>query len=217
GLVRGVDTERPDYDAVAPADSIEVAAQAEDELFDLPAGSQFGSFLHELLEHLDFHQTRGEEVNQLIQEQLLRHGLDTGEKDRLTAVAELLDNVLDTSLDDEARIRLRDVGSADRLAELEFHFSLAEISPARLRAVLSASPDYADTAKGLNFGKIRGLIHGFIDLVFRHDGLFYVVDYKSNLLGRQLSDYARSGMRETIRKHRYDLQYLIYTLALHRF
>ena len=63
---------------------------------------------------------------------------------------------------------------------------------------------------------MRGLMRGFVDLVFRHQGRFYIVDYKSNLLGRDLSAYGREKMREAIREHRYDLQYLIYTLALHR-
>ena len=64
---------------------------------------------------------------------------------------------------------------------------------------------------------MRGLMRGFIDLVFRHEGRFFIVDYKSNRLGNRLQDYGRDGLREAIRQHRYDLQYLIYSLALHRF
>jgi exodeoxyribonuclease V beta subunit len=45
----------------------------------------------------------------------------------------------------------------------------------------------------------------------------HIVDYKSNRLGRALRDYDRDSMAEAIRRHRYDLQYLLYTVALHRF
>jgi len=58
---------------------------------------------------------------------------------------------------------------------------------------------------------------GYIDLVFRADGRFYLSDYKSNHLGDRLEDYGDAGLRRTMRTHRYHLQYLIYTLALHRY
>jgi exodeoxyribonuclease V beta subunit len=60
------------------------------------------------------------------------------------------------------------------------------------------------------------MMHGFIDLIFQADGKFYVCDYKSSHLGEQYSDYNHGAMRENIEKNHYDLQYLIYSLALHR-
>jgi hypothetical protein len=56
-------------------------------------------------------------------------------------------------------------------------------------------------------------MHGFIDLVFRHRGYYYLADYKSNRLGLQLPDYDRSGMDRAMQSHRYDLQYLVYTVT----
>ena len=58
---------------------------------------------------------------------------------------------------------------------------------------------------------------GFIDLVYRYDNRYYVADYKSNHLGNRPTDYSEKNMQAAILDHRYDLQYLIYTLALHRF
>jgi exodeoxyribonuclease V beta subunit len=132
-------------------------------------------------------------------------------------VENLVTNVLDTGLDPAGTLRLRDLTAADRIAELEFHFPVAGLDPSALRRVLALSSNHADSADGLGFEPMRGLMHGFIDLVFRQDGRFYVVDYKSNRLGSRLADYGREGLRDAIRHHRYDLQYLIYTLALHRF
>ena len=44
-----------------------------------------------------------------------------------------------------------------------------------------------------------------------------MVDYKSNWLGESSEDYTQEAMSNAMRDHRYDLQYQLYTLALHRF
>ena len=61
--------------------------------------------------------------------------------------------------------------------------------------------------------RLEGLLTGRIDLVYEADGRFYVLDYKSN----QLPDYgAGRASTRAVADGEYDLQYLIYTLALHR-
>jgi len=64
---------------------------------------------------------------------------------------------------------------------------------------------------------VRGLMKGYIDLVFEHRGLYYLADYKSNRLGVRTEDYDHAAMARAMREHRYDLQYLIYAVALHRY
>ena len=46
---------------------------------------------------------------------------------------------------------------------------------------------------------------------------FYVIDYKSNYLGAFDSCYQRDHLIEAVYEHRYDVQFLIYSLALYRF
>lgn len=132
-------------------------------------------------------------------------------------VETLVTNVLDTWLDPDVSLRLRDLPAGDRITELEFHFPIAGLDPAALSAALAVSETHADQADGLGFEPLHGMMHGFIDLVFRWRQRFYLVDYKSNRLGDRLAAYEREGMQAAVRHHRYDLQYLIYTLALHRF
>ena len=60
------------------------------------------------------------------------------------------------------------------------------------------------------------MFKGFIDLVFEHDGRYYVADYKSNWLGREVSDYAAPALAAAIAQHRYEMQYCLYLLAVHR-
>ena len=65
-------------------------------------------------------------------------------------------------------------------------------------------------------GQLNGMLKGFIDLVFEHEGRFYVLDYKSNWLGASDEAYRVETMQAAVLAHRYELQYLFYLLALHR-
>jgi exodeoxyribonuclease V beta subunit len=53
---------------------------------------------------------------------------------------------------------------------------------------------------------------GLIDLTYQFDGRWHVLDYKSNRLPR----YDAAALRDAMAHSEYDLQALIYTLALHR-
>ena len=65
-------------------------------------------------------------------------------------------------------------------------------------------------------GQLNGMLKGFIDLVFEHEGRFHVLDYKSNWLGASDEAYRDETMQAAVLAHRYELQYLFYLLALHR-
>jgi len=63
---------------------------------------------------------------------------------------------------------------------------------------------------------LRGMLHGFIDLVFVHEDRYWVIDYKSNRIGKRDSDYTPASLERLVMEHRYDLQGLLYLLALDR-
>jgi len=132
-------------------------------------------------------------------------------------VSELVGNVLDTPLEPKSGLSLRAIAAGDRLNELEFHYPLARMDAPGLRSVLARFAAYRGAAEGLRFDPARGLMRGFIDLVFRHRGRYYIADYKSNYLGDRLLDYGPAGITAAMASHRYDLQYLVYTLALRRY
>ena len=60
--------------------------------------------------------------------------------------------------------------------------------------------------------RLEGLMTGRIDLVYLHEGRAYLLDYKSN----RLADYSADSIARAMRDSEYDLQYMIYALALHR-
>lgn len=215
-LASGAESERPDYDPMPPeaAADIQPATADLDGIFRFPRGVQAGHFLHALLEHLDFTSAEGDGLTATSAGLLERYGLDPS---WAAVVSRSIQWVLDSPLDHAGGLRLRDLGTEHRLNELEFHFSVERLEPLALKRCLESFAGYGSAAEGLTFEAVRGLMKGYIDLVFRADGRFYLVDYKSNHLGDRLEDYGDSGLRRAMRGHRYELQYLVYTLALHRY
>ena len=64
---------------------------------------------------------------------------------------------------------------------------------------------------------IHGMMTGAIDLVFIYDRKVYVLDYKSNTLGKSPRFYDQEAMAKCMKDSCYDLQYMIYSTACHRF
>jgi exodeoxyribonuclease V beta subunit len=60
------------------------------------------------------------------------------------------------------------------------------------------------------------MVMGFADLVFHHAGRYWVLDYKSNVLGTDDADYSQETLEAAVLEHRYDVQCALYMLALHR-
>lgn len=59
----------------------------------------------------------------------------------------------------------------------------------------------------------EGLMMGFMDLFFRYNNRYYILDWKSNYLGNTLEDYNTLAVDSIVSENRYDLQYNIYTKA----
>ena len=226
-LANGRDGERPDHDAgttvpdpsAAPLAAIPelpsapAPAPSIDAVFRFPRGARAGHCLHDLLEHLDFRAAHGPVLRGAVASALARHGI---EPHWAPTLEELVTQVLDTPLGPDG-LRLQGLGPADRRNELEFHFALNGFNPSALDAVLVAHGVPRLGGGALQSARLAGLMKGFVDLVIRFDGRFYVLDYKSNHLGDRLDDYDAQGMERAMVQHGYHLQYLIYTVALHRY
>ncbi|MDX8409723.1 MAG: exodeoxyribonuclease V subunit beta [Mariprofundales bacterium] len=182
-----------------------------DAVLDFPAGSRTGLFLHQLLEHLDFQGDIAQQSHIFTTRYAPQFGLDPA-CDGL--VGQWIGDVVQTPLDGTG-LRLAMLSKAQRLDELKFDFSVAGLDIDALNLLLASSAN--QPLQPIAAESCRGLMTGFIDLVFAHQGQFYIVDYKSNRLGATLSDYTPDRLAEAVYDRRYDLQYLLYTLALHRY
>lgn len=183
------------------------------------AGSRFGVVMHGALEHADFAAWRdwrpGDAAppgQDLVIADALREGgyADAEIVDGLDVLVPLVGHTLGTVLPEG--VRLADVPADQRRAEIEFHFAM---QPTGVPALLALLHRHGLLRHRTGFGarqRLEGLMTGLIDLTYLHDGRWYVLDYKSN----QLPAYDAVAMQQAMAHSEYDLQALIYTLALHR-
>jgi exodeoxyribonuclease V beta subunit len=183
-----------------------------------PRGAVAGELVHEVLEHHDFTSDRSA-LRELVEAKILARGYDAAWVDALVLG---LEAALATEL--EPGLRMNTVPPTQRLNELEFILPVTRTLSARAlsecfrqHGAPQTRSAYANELKALGFDDLRGFLRGFVDLVFRHEGRFYVVDYKSNHLGPLPNNYDREGLAHAMASHHYYLQYHLYVLALHRY
>ena len=215
----GGEDEPPAHDGEDVADT--GAAPGEVEPFDPRfAGPRFGVVLHDVLEHTDFARwsgwmpgapAPGVEEAALIAERLRAAGYPAQDiDDGVDLLVPLIGHTLTVPLPEG--VRLADVPAQLRRPEIEFQFALA---PTRVDALLSLLHRHGLLAARQGFGarrRLEGLMTGLIDLTYLHDGRWYVADYKSN----RLPGYGPAQLEAAMAHSEYDLQALIYTLAMHR-
>ena len=186
--------------------------------FSFQKGAAAGNLLHDILELIDFeqpdwHDKTHNSVTQMVQ----LFGLDTPQSEALYA---WLDEVLLTPLNDDG-LSLASLTRCATLREAEFYFPMSGVSQQALNQFLA---DYrkeqdhnAQFFPAFDTHQLEGMMHGFIDLIFEHDGRYFVADYKSTYLGENYQHYLPEALRFNNQQHLYDLQYLIYSVALHRY
>lgn len=203
--------------SVSGIESRERLAAHPDDCCAFPRGASAGECVHDVFEHVDFADSSG--WDEAIAAALTRHpqrlpGMSAEEsRPRLARLLRgLLADVLATPLGEG--VVLGQVKRQERLSEMAFRLPAAGLTPQALNAWLQKH-GYAMPC--LNFHDLRGYLQGFIDLVFRANGRYYLLDWKSNHLGHTPEAYFPEPMAEAMAAHGYHLQYLLYTLALKRY
>jgi len=128
--------------------------------------------------------------------------------------------VLQSSLDG-GQLSLSSLDSSRLQAEMEFLLPLRRSVNAReLLQCIYANSSNAQLAKmqapQVLLQSYKGMLGGFIDLVFEHQGKYYILDYKSNNLGRSYQHYREQSLLNCMQHSYYTLQYHVYALALQR-
>jgi len=188
--------------------------EVEKNIFNFPRGARPGTFLHTVFEQVAFTQPATSEQNTKIITELLE--LEQFESDWLAVIQKLVDDVLATPLDGK-QLQLNQKKPHQCLVEMEFLLPIEVLNAPSLNRVVQRHDPLSAKAGDLGFYTVQGMLKGFIDLVFEHHGKYYVLDWKSNHLGDQVEAYHGERLKTAMVEHRYDLQYQLYALALHRF
>ncbi len=217
-LISGLSEDLPDHDEQASASAPASEAETPWNVHGFPRGSGPGSCLHSILETLDFSCDDTAQVAKLVDETLVFYGIEP----RWSAVVVTwMKHIVQTPLNDRG-LCLRDVEHTGRRNEMGFHFPVHAFKPQQIRSLADRYP-FSDTQalltglERVSATTVDGYVKGFIDLIFAWEGRYYLADYKSNWLGWASTDYHPKALHQAMREHHYPLQYVLYTLALHRY
>ncbi|MBB2806533.1 exodeoxyribonuclease V subunit beta [Xanthomonas arboricola] len=203
-----------------PSGSEAVAVAAEVDAFDPRfAGNRFGVVMHDVFERCDFAAWQAwrpglpapEGQAAAILEALQRGGyVEKDWDDGLAMLTALIGHTLTVALPEGTTLAA--VPAPQRRNEMEFHFAMR---PTRVDALLALLHRFGVVSDRQAFGarqRLEGLMTGLIDLTYTVDGRWYVLDYKSN----RLPSYDADALARAMAHSEYELQALIYTVALHR-
>jgi exodeoxyribonuclease V beta subunit len=177
-----------------------------------PRGAVPGNFLHEQLEWLGqegFGSVHDAAFEQRITRRIERAGWANRQEDTIAwvrAVATTTLPPLGAALD----------GIGHVLPEMEFWFPSERLGTAALDRLCRNHLLDGMARPALPERQLHGMLKGFSDLVFGHEGRYWVLDYKSNTLGGGDASYHKAALAHGMAEHRYDVQGAIYMLALHR-
>ena len=191
-------------------------------LHGLPRGPKVGSFLHMLLEAVATQGFANAAASPARLGDMIARRCAVRDWDHwITPLTDWLHEFLVTPLhlpaiDDVPTAPLALAGLASSMAEMEFWLATHTVDIEQLDRLIRAHTLDGAPRPALAAGQLNGMLKGFIDLVFEHEGRYYVADYKSNWLGPNDDAYTPDALRTTILEARYELQYVLYLFALHR-
>jgi exodeoxyribonuclease V beta subunit len=228
-------------EADADGSDVKSAVRDSSEASALPPGNVTGSCFHEIMEELDFTRICGEspqiwsgipEIRALIEGKMRKFGLIGGNRNtdddplhrkRYAPLCAMIHHTLNTRITlGNKTFCLSEISPQDRIAEMDFFYEIiGGIKTGLLReTALSLLPDaFRDILKTDDPPALRrggpstGFMTGSIDLIFRVEGRYCFLDWKTNALPA----YEERTLWRTMFRQGYALQYLIYSLALDRY
>jgi exodeoxyribonuclease V beta subunit len=181
---------------------------------ELEKGMHVGNMLHNVFEYLDFTDTT--DWDKVIEISLQK--FTASKKELYTSwMTYFIEHVLNAEIKigEDHPFELKSIQNKDKVNELEFDFPIDEtFDITKLQGLFEPNdPKFIYTG----FGEVKGMLTGFVDLFFKHNDKYYILDWKSNFLGDKLELYHPDNLNEAMNESNYHLQYCIYTVAMKRF
>nr|WP_289134753.1 exodeoxyribonuclease V subunit beta [uncultured Halomonas sp.] len=188
-------------------------------LHKFPRGPGPGTFLHGLLEWagkqgFDTAAKDRETLNDMLWRRVQLRGWQAWQEPLAGWLSALLTTPLPLAAPTPQSVALNEPESYQ--VELEFWFAAKRVNTQAIDALVSKHLLPGVERPALDADTLNGMLKGFIDLAFEHQGRFYVLDWKSNYLGPNDSAYEPEALRHALLAKRYDLQAALYLLAMHR-
>lgn len=175
-----------------------------DTIFGFPKGPQAGTCVHTIFEEINF--AKLDNVEEIVESTLEQFGFD---KEWTNVISAMVEHVIQKEL--RQQINLDQLSEQKVIKEMEFYYDLQAFERGKMLEIIRGNNSTGD------FQVNDGYMKGFIDLVFEIDNRFYIADYKTNYLGDSPQDYLPKILAEEMQTAGYDIQYHIYTVALHRY
>lgn len=163
--------------------------KSENNLQELPSGKELGVLIHGILEEIPWgawELSNVESLEKLVEKSSFQSQLEGFWKPWKKEIYQLLAGALFTPFDlgSGAPLILGSLSAQEVKREMEFLFPRKE----------------------------HLMIKGFMDLLFRFEGRYYLLDWKTN----RLENYLPETLKEAVKEQQYDLQASLYTEALKR-
>jgi len=175
------------------------------DIFQFPRGATAGTAIHKLFEHEEFGYDKMNEaaLQEPITSVLEQYNFSPEWSGVLYG---MMKNVAGAKI---PGLALGNLPRENELREMEFNFAATATAGEELLHIIRKVGHQNKTDGAAKMSMI-----GFIDLIARQDGRYFIVDFKSNYLGDAPEDYHPDKLEHEMLASSYDLQYHIYTVAL---
>lgn len=176
-----------------------------------PKGKYYGKFLHKILENINF--------NKQINFNFIKYEIKNIELNEkwTPIIINWLKTILNKPLNNK-NICLSNITENEYKKEITFHIKIKKYITKKLFNKIIQNYDCISAqAPLISFNKLSGILTGAIDMIFCWKNKYYIIDYKSNWLGENKNSYSNKKIINIIINNRYDIQYQIYSLALHKY
>lgn len=178
-------------------------------IHNFPIGKESGIFFHHILKLISFEKIPNEKW---IKQKLKKFNFSTKWS---KTIKKFLKDLFKIPLT-KKRITLSKI--KNKIKEMKFYIPINKnLYSNKLEKTLSQYDKISKKSEKINFHPFKGILNGYIDLVFIWKDKIYLLDYKSNWLGKNIFYYNLKSIESNIIQNRYDIQYQFYTLALHKY
>lgn len=118
----------------------------------------------------------------------------------------------------EKNITIEKINKHHKLYETKFYLLINKtIEESKFNEIINKYDALSASCNKFKTENFKGTINGYIKIIMLWKKKFYILKYKLNYLKKEINIYNKKTIKSFLKKNRYDIQYQIYTLAIHRY